>query len=167
MDCEVVNIKMVINSTCDYCALYVRTMYVIMADGTFPIQSNLLMHSLSIKWDCRVTQVCQWTTHVNHFIYICYVNIIFCEQVINHPNHLTGMISDMTHFVMAIEKTMLLRSVIMPFFLALWRLQLISAHCNSGDPVRHCLLVQWSLSCKKITLLIIDMHVKWTSHNMI
>ena len=50
MDCEVMNIKMVINSTCDYCALYVRTiMCVLMADDTFPIQNNLLMHSLSIK----------------------------------------------------------------------------------------------------------------------
>ena len=28
------NIKMVINSTCDYCALYDRTMHVILADGT-------------------------------------------------------------------------------------------------------------------------------------
>ena len=37
------------NSTYDYCASYVRTVYVIMADGTFPIQSNLLMHSLSIQ----------------------------------------------------------------------------------------------------------------------
>ena len=43
------NIKMVINSTYDYCALYVRTMYVIMAAGTFPIQSNLLMHSIIIN----------------------------------------------------------------------------------------------------------------------
>ena len=59
-------------------------MHVILADGTFSTQSILLMTAhfinqmrLSVHTSFSVNK------HVNHFIYLCYVNVVFREQVIN------------------------------------------------------------------------------------